>query len=361
MVKELKTRIQHKHDTEANWKKAVNFVPLAGELIIYDADIESGGEYSYERFKIGDGKTPVNELVFYKANSSNWNQNDETALDYVKNRTHYTEIDEIVVLEKTTFTDVSIEGEAEFTSAIALEKGQTYAVTWNGVEYVCTAAIFEDEAIWFGNPIVFGSGDNGIPFFVVGYGTDCILLPCDSSTTVTMSITAVKENVHFLDPKYIKDMYCEKVKTVLPKTSISIEEESHDFGPISYGQLIAGQTYHVIINDIEYNCIAREWINGGNDSVVLIGNGTIYGDGNVGNNEPFSFDSYENGHICINTDNGDYTISISTINIHTIDPKYLPDNENDALDIVVEMGLVEPVVSDTGAIYIDENKMIYTL
>ena len=36
--KTLQTRIQLKHDTEANWKTAGNngFKPLAGELIIYD-------------------------------------------------------------------------------------------------------------------------------------------------------------------------------------------------------------------------------------------------------------------------------------------------------------------------------------
>ena len=32
------TRIQLKHDTETNWNKAVNFIPKAGEMIIYDAD-----------------------------------------------------------------------------------------------------------------------------------------------------------------------------------------------------------------------------------------------------------------------------------------------------------------------------------
>ena len=32
------TRIQHKHDVEANWLKATTFTPKAGELIIYDVD-----------------------------------------------------------------------------------------------------------------------------------------------------------------------------------------------------------------------------------------------------------------------------------------------------------------------------------
>lgn len=60
MPKSLKTRIQHKHDTETNWKSAVNFVPLAGEIIIYDADAMN----EKPRVKIGDGVTKVNDLGF---------------------------------------------------------------------------------------------------------------------------------------------------------------------------------------------------------------------------------------------------------------------------------------------------------
>ncbi len=58
--KTLKTRIVHKHDTEANWKLATNFSPLNGELIIYDED----ANYSYKRMKLGDGTTNVNSLPF---------------------------------------------------------------------------------------------------------------------------------------------------------------------------------------------------------------------------------------------------------------------------------------------------------
>lgn len=58
--KEIQSRIIHKHDIEENWNKATNFIPKQGELIIYDID----SNYSYERFKIGDGITVVNSLSF---------------------------------------------------------------------------------------------------------------------------------------------------------------------------------------------------------------------------------------------------------------------------------------------------------
>ena len=60
MAKEIKTRQQQKHDTETNWSKATNFIPMIGELIIYDRD----DNYDYERFKIGDGESNVNDLPF---------------------------------------------------------------------------------------------------------------------------------------------------------------------------------------------------------------------------------------------------------------------------------------------------------
>jgi hypothetical protein len=73
--KVIKTRVINKHDTEANWLKAVNFVPWQSELIIYDKEVDANGNtlelpegrqepYTYERFKIGDGITNVNELPF---------------------------------------------------------------------------------------------------------------------------------------------------------------------------------------------------------------------------------------------------------------------------------------------------------
>ena len=75
ITKELISRIVHKSDVEKRWQLAVDFVPLKGEIIIYDRDdnIEDEslkGTYSYARFKIGDGVTKVNDLPF--ANSSNF-------------------------------------------------------------------------------------------------------------------------------------------------------------------------------------------------------------------------------------------------------------------------------------------------
>ena len=82
--KNISSRIIHKHDIEANWNKATNFIPKAGEIIVYDRD----ETYDYGRFKVGDGETKVSTLPFNSI-TSDWNQNDETAPDYIKNRPFY--------------------------------------------------------------------------------------------------------------------------------------------------------------------------------------------------------------------------------------------------------------------------------
>ena len=59
----LKTRIMMKSDTEANWSRQVNMIPLAGEIIIYSAD----DTHPFSRLKVGDGNTAVVSLPFIDA------------------------------------------------------------------------------------------------------------------------------------------------------------------------------------------------------------------------------------------------------------------------------------------------------
>lgn len=71
MASEFKTRIKQKHDTTTNWNAAIGFIPLPGEVIIYD-DYTS---FEYEKdgtiltktvpgIKIGTGNAYVQDLPF---------------------------------------------------------------------------------------------------------------------------------------------------------------------------------------------------------------------------------------------------------------------------------------------------------
>ena len=68
----LKTRIQNRHDIEANWTTASNatkpFVPLKGEVIVYDPDTTN----TSPRVKIGDGVTKVGNLAFVGSDISKY-------------------------------------------------------------------------------------------------------------------------------------------------------------------------------------------------------------------------------------------------------------------------------------------------
>ena len=65
----MKERIQIKHDIATNWAKAKNFIPLSGELIIYDGIIENGVYIEQPKIKIGDGVHKLAELPFIEINS----------------------------------------------------------------------------------------------------------------------------------------------------------------------------------------------------------------------------------------------------------------------------------------------------
>jgi hypothetical protein len=54
-------RVSNLHKTEAEWRTYLDLIPNAGELIIYDPD----ETFSYARFKVGDGKTPLKDLDFF--------------------------------------------------------------------------------------------------------------------------------------------------------------------------------------------------------------------------------------------------------------------------------------------------------
>lgn len=80
--KALRARMIQKHEYEADWNNAVNFIPLESEIIIYDAEADQNGNllegaklpdgrttpYTYARIKIGDGNTKVKDLPFIDEN-----------------------------------------------------------------------------------------------------------------------------------------------------------------------------------------------------------------------------------------------------------------------------------------------------
>lgn len=127
-------------------------------------------------------------------------------------------------------------------------------------------------------------------------------------------------------PDYIKNRpFYTDDGVLIPETTVTIDEDGgYAELDVLVPMLIAGETYTVILNGVTYKCVARPYPD---QNAVLIGNGTVYGDGNLGNGEPFSMDSYEDKSICLNVATaGEYTFTlIGPKEIHKIPEKYLPD------------------------------------
>ena len=131
-------------------------------------------------------------------------------------------------------------------------------------------------------------------------------------------------------PDYVKNrpFYEERIGTYLvSEMTVSIDSDGdcailREDCPV----LTVGNTYIVVLNGTTYECVARyneEW------KGILLGNETVCGDGNPGNNEPFVIDSYDGGDIYLNTlTAGEYTISIfGDITVtHKLDVKYMPED-----------------------------------
>ena len=139
-----------------------------------------------------------------------WNQNDSTAADYVKNRPFYTgDSVETVLVEEST---VSFSGDGGFysgsiQSSFKPKLGNTYKVFWDGSIYesLCTPA-YEDFMI--GNTSIMGVGtDTGEPFLISIYkdtNNDTIeIITKETSESHTISISESSQLIVKIPAKFI--------------------------------------------------------------------------------------------------------------------------------------------------------------
>lgn len=227
MDKKFNARVQHKIDTQENWEKATNFIPLKGELIIYDIDANN----TSRRIKIGDGITPVNDLEFVSA-QSDYEQNDSSQPDYIKNRTHYKEVihqEKVDLLPTTEIDFSSLEGMYSQSESLNIQVGDTVKVLWDSQEYQCVAQSvatvdpqgnsgLPSDGIIFGNLYgVFGVDldSRDIPFVVIanytmseqeGIISGCFIQSTSELTNpITVNIFTGGDKVvyHKLDVNYL--------------------------------------------------------------------------------------------------------------------------------------------------------------
>ena len=154
---------------------------------------------------------------------SDWNQNDDTQPDYVKNRPFYTGNPvETVLVEESTVSFAEDRGlyMAEFPSTFEATVGETYKVSWDGAAYECTCVIFDDIPV-IGNLSITGAGsDTGEPFIMgVNNGKSIRIFTADTSASHTFSISGIVPEVVKIDTKYLPNTVATKSEVEAAQTT----------------------------------------------------------------------------------------------------------------------------------------------
>lgn len=291
--------------------------------------VDSDGNLQRKQINAKDAETlcgmSLDEIKEYVAAQSDWNQSDDTATDYIKNRTHWeeTKINEIVLIDNVTldnFEDSDSGFYRQYTDDyIDFENtiGQTYFVIWDGIEYECVCGgIVEDFGI--GNANVMGNyGSKTTEPFALHHSSsaDAISVSIKENGRHTLSVLqrSTYTEVHHIDPKYIKDMYGENIiEEVLIDNLTSEAYNDENYPQCTF---VVGDTYNVIWNDTLYeNVVCTEA-----DGWRFLGGTEDY---------PFYIDDDGGNALYIEAEGEAFTVSVIHIvrTINKIDHKYIPDN-----------------------------------
>lgn len=150
-------------------------------------------------------KTIISGLKqWVSSQKSDWNQNDSSAANFIKNKPFYSEEKERVLFSSDALFS------QEFTLSQHLVKGNTYTVVFNGVAYQCLAKEY-DGYIMIGNNAIYEydngvETDSGEPFAIEHeVNSTNAYLYCDDTITEapSLSISSTVEVVHQIDSKYV--------------------------------------------------------------------------------------------------------------------------------------------------------------
>ena len=296
---------------------------------------------------------PRNEEFEKRGAQPDWNQNDETAADYVKNRPFYTgdSTENVLFNGSFVFTIIGMGPMGErgvYNSVIDFspEIGQTYQVSWDGAVYSCVGTEY-NSSIALGNLSIMNFGsDTGEPFLMT-CGTGSINIytsPVGSSHTISIGKTVVP--VVKIDPKYLvqpdwnqndstaadfvknRPFYTgDPVETVLVEESTAPFTEDNGLYSVQIPptfEATVGETYKVYWDGAAYECTC---VNLNEDNIPVIGNLSIIGAGSD-TGEPFVMIVINGQEITILTadTSASHTISISGFvqEVVKINAKYIP-------------------------------------
>ena len=174
---------------------------------------------------------------------ADWNQNDETAIDYVKNRTHWVEVSKEVVFEEQT-----VEYEQNGTYLNGMDNCDpnvaTLIVTIDGAQYQCETWMRNGECA-FGDSRLLEDDSNpeNVPFAIVAWyynddydGTGTITkhwyeweihFATTGSHTVKIELVNPEQSIyHTLDERYMPDTIARKSDFITESWTFTLEDGS---------------------------------------------------------------------------------------------------------------------------------------
>lgn len=189
--KQINGRIVHKHDAEANWNKATNFIPKNGEIIIYDPD----SNYSYARVKVGDGTTKVTSLPFIDNAIKTAQTNLSDTVNSVKNNsiTGLSVSGQTITYTKgdgTTGTITTQDNNTTYSAGTGLSLSGTTFNHKNSIP-AATAQGDASKTLAFGDTFTIPTITYDAQGHITGKGTTTMTMPANpnSDTKVTQTVT----------------------------------------------------------------------------------------------------------------------------------------------------------------------------
>ena len=191
--------------------------PAASDAVLYTPQTLTEEQKSQARTNIGAGQP-------------DWNQNDSTQPDYVKNRPFYTgdPVETVLVEERTvTFDETDGLYMVQFPSTFEATVGETYKVSWDGTAYECTCVKFKNDTA-IGNLSIVGAGsDTGEPFLMgVRNGKAIQIVTQNTSASHTFSISGFTQEVVKIDAKYLPNTVATKSEVEAAQTTANAAQST---------------------------------------------------------------------------------------------------------------------------------------
>lgn len=168
-------------------------------------DVQIGDTYENGVF-MRDGKVVTGGNVGVQ---SDWNQNDNTQPGYVKNRPFYTGDPvetETIPATTVTFSKTGSVMAASWPENFDFSVGQTYSISWDGTDYVCSCNLFRDMPV-LGNLAIRHMGtDTGEPFLFAKQGQWMVIsndIVSDIATEHSICVKTFVSNIITLEEKYL--------------------------------------------------------------------------------------------------------------------------------------------------------------